>query len=58
MKPAANGACLVSWNNSILFHCLDELSEPDELRHKIHESQVYICQIPKSKDSSSSRFYS
>lgn len=58
MKSADNGASLVSWDNPNLFYWLDELTGPDEVRHKPDESQVYICQIPKSKEFASSRFYS
>ena len=58
MEPVENGASLISWNNHNLFWWLDELRGVDELRHKLDDTQVYVCQIPKSKGNSCNYFSS
>ena len=52
MEPVENGASVISWDNRNLFYWLDELRGVDELRHKLDDTQVYVCQIPKSKGTS------
>ena len=53
IKPADNGAAFVSWDNRNLFWWLDQLRNDET-----DDTQVYVCQIPKSKGSTCNRIAS
>ena len=57
MDLADNGASLISWNNALMFWLLDALREPDELGQMLDDTQVYVCQIPKSTSCSCNHIF-
>ena len=54
---ADNGASLLSWNNENLYWYLNAFREPDEDGHQLDDTQMYVCQIPKSTCPPCSHFY-